>query len=287
MNALDAHSAHDRLALMICLALAFHASVILGVGFAQEPRHYAPPKLEITLAQHHTDKAPTEADFLAQNNQEGSGTLEEARQLTTTQQPDFQDPVIRDISPQQQLAASRESSSQRLVSSTQRSQHQTSSDAPQPQQKNQQASEVTILQRSMEIASLEAQLDIQRQAYAKRPRIRRLTSVATKRAEDAQYLFNWRARVETIGNRNYPDEARQKGIYGELRMMVALLPNGEVHEVKVLKSSGSRLLDQAAIRIVHLAAPFDAFPKEMSKKVDVLEIIRTWRFHENLLTSSS
>jgi protein TonB len=69
--------------------------------------------------------------------------------------------------------------------------------------------------------------------------------------------------------------------------MVALLPNGEIQEIKVLKSSGYKLLDEAAIRIVHLAAPYDAFPPDMRRQVDVLEIIRTWRFHKDRFSSSN
>ncbi len=70
-------------------------------------------------------------------------------------------------------------------------------------------------------------------------------------------------------------------------MVVSLLPNGEVHRVKILKSSGHKVLDQAAIKIVHLAAPYDPFPTQMQNSVDVLEIIRTWRFHKDRLSSSN
>lgn len=286
MNALDADSAHDRLALMVFLALALHASVILGVGFSHELRHYAAPKLEITLAQSRSEQAPDQADFLAQANQQGSGTADEARELTTTRQADFHEPVIRDVDPQAQLAASDDSDGPRLVTS-QRAERVQASGEQAVERRSETTSDATLLQRSMEIASLEAQLDIQRQAYAKRPRIRRLTSAATRQADDALYLHQWRTRVEAIGNRNYPEEARARGIFGELRMMVALLPNGEIREVKVLKSSGSAILDQAAVRIVHMAAPFEAFPADMQRSVDVLEIIRTWRFHDNRITSSS
>jgi protein TonB len=99
-------------------------------------------------------------------------------------------------------------------------------------------------------------------------------------------LHNWRSKVETIGNQHYPSKAKQLGLYGNLRMVVSILPNGEVHQVKILQSSGHKILDQAAIKIVHLAAPYDPFPLAMQRKVDVLEIIRTWRFHKDRLTSS-
>jgi protein TonB len=111
--------------------------------------------------------------------------------------------------------------------------------------------------------------------------------LAARQFEDVLYLNNWRIRIEQVGNCHYPERARAQQVYGDLRLMVALLPNGEVSDIKVLKSSGQKLLDEAAIRIVHLAAPYQPFPPEMSRQVDVLEIIRTWRFHKGQLRSES
>ncbi len=282
---------HDRLGFAVCLALALHAAIILGISFQIEDRSQASNKLEITLAQHNSKRAPDDADFLAQSNQQGSGTLEQKAMITATEQAQFQDTVIHEISPRQQQTHSQDKqASTQLVTSTRQSSQQA------PLRLSEQATEAvnerkqfdqSMVQRSLEIASLEARLDIQRQAYAKRPRIRRLTSLATRQSIDALYLHNWRSKIEAIGNQNYPEAARQHQIYGSLRLMVSLLPNGDVHDVKILESSGHKILDEAAIRIVHLASPYASFPREMSRQVDILEIIRTWRFHQNTLTSST
>jgi protein TonB len=277
---------HDRLGFTLLIALALHAVFILGISFDPEVRNQIASKLEITLAQYRSDKAPERADFLAQHNQEGSGTLDEKALLTTRKTTDFHDNVIRDISPVPQTAAAAESRQEMaLIKTLSRADDKAAQQAEREAQAHQSPSDTTVLQRDQEIASLEAKLDIQRQAYAARPRVRRLTSVATKRAEDAAYLNSWRERIEAVGNSNYPQRARQQQIYGDLRLMVALYPNGEVKEVRVLKSSGQKVLDEAAIRIVHLAAPYEPFPMEISRTVDVLEIIRTWRFHKNRLSS--
>ena len=276
---------HDRLGFAFCLALAIHATFILGVSFTREKPAVAPPKLEITLAQHRSKTAPEEADFLAQSNQQGSGTLEEKAMLTTQELADFQDTAIREVAQQKQQSQSeRQLSSNTQLTTTSFS--TTKTDRQQQQEQTEQANEqpadeMTMLQRSMEIASLEAKLDIQRQAYAKRPRVRRLTSVATKQSDDALYLHNWRTKVEAIGNQNYPSKAKQQQLYGKLRMVVSILPNGDVYQVKILQSSGHKILDQAALKIVHLAAPYDPFPQTMQRNVDVLEIIRTWQFQRN------
>lgn len=278
---------HDLFGFTLLLALALHAMFILGISFTREQHNRAASKLEITLAQYKSAAKPKKADFLAQHNQEGSGTLDEKALLTTRKTSDFHDNVIRDISPLQQIAAQKQKSAQTaLIATLNHAERKTAlqNDKDTPTQQAQ--GELTIQQRNLEIASLEAKLDIQRQAYAARPRTRRLTSVAASFSEDAQYLNLWRERIEGVGNNNYPERAREQNIYGELRLMVALLPNGEISDIKILKSSGHKILDQAAIRIVHLAAPYDAFPAEMRQQVDVLEIIRTWRFHKDHFSST-
>ncbi len=285
----ETHLSHDRLGFAFCIALALHAAIILGISFNREDHALAATKLEITLAQHNTEKAPDEADFLAQSNQQGSGTLEEKAMLTARERADFQDTKIRDVNPQQQMASEKKTASSAKVTSNsaQDKKSRTKTKKQAEALKERQEAQVSIMQRSLEIASLEARLDVQQQAYAKRPRIRRLTSLATKQSDDAQYLYKWRAKIEAIGNKNYPAQAKQQKNFGDLRLLVALLPNGAVHQVKILESSGHKILDEAAIRIVHLAAPYDPFPREMSSKVDILEIIRTWQFQQNRLISSS
>jgi protein TonB len=129
-----------------------------------------------------------------------------------------------------------------------------------------------------EIASLQAKLAMQRQAYAKQPRVKTLTSVAARASNDAEYLNLWQERIELIGNLNYPEEARKQKIYGQLRLLVTVLPDGSIHDITILKSSGHRILDDAAVRIVRLSAPFAPFPPALRKDVDRLEIIRTWKF---------
>nr|MBP6382779.1 energy transducer TonB [Pseudomonadales bacterium] len=139
---------------------------------------------------------------------------------------------------------------------------------------------------SAEIASLVARLDAQQKAYARLPRVERLTSAATRAAADAAYLYTWKQRIETIGNQHYPVEAKRRRLYGDLRLLVALRADGSVKEVRVLQSSGYALLDDAAMQIVRLSAPFEPFPPELRARADELEIIRTWQFRSNRLTSS-
>jgi protein TonB len=156
---------------------------------------------------------------------------------------------------------------------------------PKAEQVAQPAPQFDSSQLSAEISSLEADLAKERQAYAKRPRIHRLTAASTMRDKGAWYKEEWRKKIERIGNLNYPDEARRQRIYGSLRLLVSINRDGSLYEVQVLESSGQPLLDQAAQRIVRLAAPFAPFSGDLAD-IDRLEIIRTWRFERGDRLSS-
>ena len=134
-----------------------------------------------------------------------------------------------------------------------------------------------IINRSLAMTSLSAEIDRRLQAYAKRPK-RKWITARTKEHKYAAYMEAWRAKVEKIGNLNYPDEARRKKLSGSLMLDVALNPDGTINEIVLRRSSGHRVLDDAAIRIVRLAAPFARFPDDIREETDILHIERTWQF---------
>ena len=273
------------------IAGVFHALLILGVGFSFEDPRPAPMSLDIVLAQTKSDKAPDQADFIAQANQEGSGDLEKKALPTTDQLAKFDSNRVRDIQPYEQSASQKpvQPDQAKVITTQGRSRQQVALDKPNPEDKHAELSKeerLAMIQRSLEIASLEAELEEQKQIHAKRPRKRQLTSVSTKESRDAYYLQGWSKKIETVGNLNYPAEARRHKIYGSLRLMVAVRADGSVDEMRILKSSGHRVLDQAALQIVKLAAPFAPFPPEIRKDTDILEIIRTWEFEKGDRLSS-
>jgi protein TonB len=135
-----------------------------------------------------------------------------------------------------------------------------------------------LVARSLEIASLSAQISQSMDDYAQRGRHRYIISAHAKELRDAAYLDAWRTKVERIGNLNYPDEAKRRNISGNLLLDVAINADGSLNRVTLLRSSGYKVLDDAAVRIVHLAAPFASFSDEMRKDTDVLHITRNWEF---------
>jgi protein TonB len=137
---------------------------------------------------------------------------------------------------------------------------------------------------AIKLASIQAELDDEFEEYAKRPRQAFINS-NTREYKYARYMDQWRRKVEYIGNTNYPDKARHQKISGSLILDVALNPNGTVHKVEIKQPSKSKILDEAALRIVRLAAPFDPFPENIRQATDILHITRTWEFRYNNLTS--
>ncbi|QQD22556.1 TonB family protein [Oceanospirillaceae bacterium ASx5O] len=281
----------DRLSFALFVAVLLHALVVFGVTFQASDRDSLSKTLEVTLATYKSDKAPEKADFLAQENQEGSGTLDEARMLTTDMEAIFQANTINETSLQEQQASAprRPEGQRQLVTTTASSRNKIDTEQRQPtmQVDLPDGPQKTLLERSLEMASLEAKLDSLRQTYAKQPRVQRLTAASTMKASDAYYVNSWRRRIEDNGARNYPREAESCFDDCRLRLLVAINADGTINELRILESSGRKVLDDAALRIVRMSAPFAPFTEEMKKTTDVLEIIRTWQFKGNRYLSDA
>jgi periplasmic protein TonB len=264
--------------------------VILGINFKAPPAAKGSQTIEITLATHKSTKAPKDADFLAQHNQEGSGTEEKARQLSTERQAAFADTQVRNVNPMPQVAAtSLAQKKQQIITTLGQSDFKLHAlKNPQNQEEKEQHKGLLENQTAItaEIASLQAQLDKQKQEYAKRPRIRTLTAVSAKESFDAEYLIKWSEKFERVGTKNYPKEALTKNITGRVMLNVTIKPDGSVEEIAITRSSGSRILDDSARQIVRLAAPYAKFPAEIRRQVDRLKIIRYVKFEPNNITTS-
>ena len=290
MTTADDDLSNERFGFTVFLSICVHAIIILGVGFSYLEELNSQTTLEVTMAQYRSELAPEDADFLAQENQTGSGVLDEAAAPSTPFESDFNDDTIQEVLPIPQAPDIINDAELRDIAiiSTLDEEDLISQqlDELEPDKQQPLTDKAAKDELSLAITSLQAQLDLRRQAYAKRPRRYTISSAATQKSHDALYLDTWRRRIEAVGNINYPSEARRQQIYGSLRMLVALLPTGEVDGIQILQSSGYSILDQAATEIVKLAAPFQPFPEAMRAEADILEIIRTWRFHEgNALTS--
>ncbi|UHD18513.1 energy transducer TonB [Thiocapsa bogorovii] len=134
-----------------------------------------------------------------------------------------------------------------------------------------------LASRGAEIDRLTSNLQAKTAAYASRVR-RKSVSASTREFRYASYLGAWARKVERIGNLNYPQAARDQRMFGSLILHVAVRSDGSVEQIRVVRSSGYDLLDEAAVRIVELAAPYAPFPPDIAAETDVLDIVRTWQF---------
>ncbi|MEZ5542223.1 MAG: energy transducer TonB [Pseudomonadota bacterium] len=266
----------DRFALTLFFALAIHAIIILGITFGlhdEPPPANMLPTLDITVSNRNTPP-PEEADYLAQTSQDGGGNVSE--KIKPVLAVPEQAPAVRPQQPQQ-------SPTQVVTAPAADIQvHQDKTDSPAEEKPDLTATE--LIERSMEMVNLSEQLSETMQAYAKRPK-QIFVSARTQEFRYANYMAEWVSKVERVGNLNYPDEARRTGISGKLMLDVALNADGTVRDIRILRPSGYAVIDEAAIRIVNLAAPFAPFPPEIRKNADILHITRTWEFSTDRLQS--
>lgn len=281
-------SSNDRMMFAIFVALMVHAMLVLGISFSAEESPAFSSTLDVTLAGYRSEEAPEDADFLAQENQQGSGTLDEAEMQTTDVEADFHANDIREnVREEQMPTAPRTQDSQHTqvltaTRSPDKTQEQPNENIS-PESILPDGPQKTLLERSREIQSLMASIDWDRQQYAKMPNIKTLTATSTKKASDAYYLNQWRRQVERTGSSSFPTEANTCSLGScDMRLAVVLRPNGHIHEIEILESSGRQTLDQATIELVKRSAPFAPFTPEMlADKIDLLRIIRTWTFKDN------
>lgn len=276
---------HDRLGFILVMAVALHIAIILGVGFAMTiPTAPSATRLDITLSNYATEKKVDKADYLAQTNQEASGSEAAKAELSTTQIAPLNSSVPQWVNTEMEIpqrTQTPENPNEVIVTQN----TSTFTTVLKPDFTEPTLDEITgdsdRYNVQTEIASLQAKLAEEQQIYAKLPRIRQASSVATRAAEDAEYLYRWQQRIEVIGNQHYPEKARAQSLTGDVQMLVAVNADGSLHQAKVLQSSGIAVLDEAALRIVRLASPFPPFSAEMKRNIDRLEIVRTWQFRQN------
>lgn len=286
----DGELSRERFRFMIFLSACAHALLVLGVGFTYLTDANNEATIEVTLAQYRSQIQPDDADFIAQENQTGSGSQHEATVPSSPFLSDLNDADINEVRPAPEAQVLNETPEQpNLTALTSINAEQVIAqqrNAPEQEEKQALSEQSSSEEISLAIASLQAQLDLQQQAFARQPRKYTLSSASARKSHEASYLDSWRRRVEAVGNINYPVQARQQQVYGNVRMLIALNASGQISETRIIQSSGESLLDQAAVDIVNLAAPFEPFPEELKAEADIIEIVRTFRFHEGNTLSS-
>ena len=275
-------SARDRFAFTLFMSVLLNAVFILGVGFKLPElnnNENAFPTIDVILVEENDSPPPEEADYLAQLNQSGAGNTEQ-RATPTTLESALPSPI--DIASDDEIFQPEQTTESTPLNAEHEvlTQHDADLILADPEQAAPQDAKPTAAQLialSKEVARLNAEINQSLEIYSKQPK-HRFISANSKAYRDAAYLDAWRQKIERIGNLNYPEEAIQQKIAGNLIMDVAINSDGTVNEITILQSSGRTVLDDAAKRIVRLASPFAPLPEDMLTDTDILHITRTWQF---------
>lgn len=263
----------------MAVSIVFHAFLLL-ITFS--PPEFADDKfsaqLDVVLVNAKSPGKPVQADMLAQASLDGGGNVESDRRAKSNL------PAVRDMQPSDpvQLAARRveqlEQEAQRLLRLAGDTASTDSVNRPAPQSEaREQLQDAALESRRLLIARLEAEIARDWEAYQKLPR-RKFIGARTEGVVYAEYVDSWRQRIEKVGTANFPEEAKRKRLYGSLLLTVSINADGSVEKVEIERSSGHRVLDTAALRIVDLAGPFAPFPQSVRAQYDVLSITRSWSF---------
>jgi protein TonB len=299
----------DPLGITLLVSATLHLVFIVAVNFeSPNPKFFKDkmPPLEVVLVNAKTETAPNKADALAQANLNRGGNTEADRKMKSALPPPKEKATEITVKPaieakqsakaaqaqaeaerKQQRVAELEKQAQELMTQLKakkkvETQATKKAAAPQPEQGQQETISKTVsaadlMASSLDIARLEAQIAKQQDEYQKRPK-RKYVGARTQEYRFATYVESWRQKVEKIGNLNYPEEAKDQKLYGQLRLTVSIKADGSIENIEINQSSGHKILDDAAQRIVKLAAPYAAFPEEVRKDTDILSITRTWTF---------
>ncbi|MGA8051572.1 MAG: TonB family protein [Burkholderiales bacterium] len=264
----------------LAVSILLHLTLLVThFGFPQALRwRDANQPLDVVLVNAKTRDKPVQADVLAQTNLDRGGNTDQDRHAKTPLPVTSSRHTGKDLAAAQRRQRQLEERQRRLLAEarkqraeTPETEHQAPSNEVTPEVSGRDLADL-----SLAAMRLQAQIDRRIEEYQKRPR---KTFIGARASEYrfAQYEEDWRQKVERIGTVNYPPEARGK-LYGNLRLTVTIRPDGSVDSVELDRSSGLKVLDRAAFKIVRMASPFAPFPPDIRKDTDLLVITRTWFF---------
>lgn len=260
------------------LSLLLHGMLVLGLGFALDAAAPVLPTLDVILTETTSPLTPKQADFLAQASNQGGGEHDKTNRPRDDQAGLVAqaESGVAPIEMRAQSPSAQPPPQARTVASV-RGEDALPTPDPTPQaDDNALPRGPEKVERDLAMARLAAEIHLRSERYAKRPK-RKFVSASTQEWAYASYLRDWVDRVQRVGNLNYPDEARRRQLAGELVISVAIRRDGSVERADIIRSSGTKLLDDAALRIARLAEPYPPLPKT-EEEIDILHVTRTWQF---------
>lgn len=267
-----------NLALALGISFLLHGFLLMvHFTYPDALTHVTERALDVVLVNAKHSERPEQAQVKAQASLNGGGNLEQDHRATTPLPPSPQTKAGDDLVAAERRVAELEAQQRQLMTQLKSKKPITSGDKQiEPLPKDDQMTGFDLANRALATIRLEAEIDRNFDAYNKRPRKKVVGSQADSVVE-AQYIEDWRLKVERVGNLNYPDAARGR-IYGSVSVYVEIDQEGTLVTAELRRPSGSKVLDEAALRILRLAAPFGKFSPEMRREMGVLGFSRTISF---------
>ncbi|HHJ39589.1 MAG: hypothetical protein AXA67_09760 [Methylothermaceae bacteria B42] len=270
-------SSSDRLLVAVGGAVILHFIILFGLHF-EVPKAKPPVRnLEIELVDQSSEEPVKDADYLAQANNQGGGDSQKINKPKLPPQAASAPP--QEKKPLQSTQQWQRKHTKKAILTRDHANHKVQTQEP--------LEEIPAQPRldTRQLAHQIAELGIastKETDLATKQKVLPLNAITSKKYVAAAYERAWQKKVERIGNLNYPDQARRQNLSGRLLISVWVAKDGSVKKIKVHKSSGHKILDDAAVRIVRLAAPFAPLPKELASQADIIVITRTWKFEAGL-----
>jgi len=258
-------------------SLLLHAVLlVINFKYPDASRAFQDKALDIILVNSKSARKPTNAQALAQANLDGGGNSDQNVRVRTPLPASARQQSGDQLEQAEKRVQTLEAQQQRLLTqSRDKGLFQKSGKDGQPEP-NQTLSGRDLASNALAMARFEGEVARDTMEYNKRPRVKQLGASAEE-YRFAQYIEDWRIKVERVGTLNYPEAAKGK-LYGSLRLSVRIRGDGSIEKVEIGRSSGHKILDDAARRIVTMAGPYAAFPPEIRKDFEILEITRIWNF---------
>ena len=259
------------------VSIALHALLLsLHFKFPEASRIVQDKALEIILVNSRSAHRPKDAQALAQANLDGGGDTDQNRRAKTPLPPSSRQQAGNDLEHAQKRVQALEAQQQKLLGERSRLKQAERKDAQAQPEPTPTLSGRDLAHSALAMARLEAEISRSTEEYNKRPR-KKFIGTRTAEYRYARYMEDWRLKVERVGTLNYPQAARGR-LYGTLQLSVWIRTDGSVDKIEIERSSGQRVLDDAAQRIVHMASPYAPFPPDIQRDTDVLVITRNWTF---------
>ncbi len=273
-----------RMAIAVLLSITVHVLLLL-IHFSPIQANNQKNTLAVTLVNSSSQIAPLNAQALAQSNLDGGGNAKQGIASSPVPHTTNIETQTRVLMALRKRQSQLEQQQIRLLSKLQaiNSVNIENPDANLSGQ-NEISGEDNINQESQIINSQIAAIKEQIKAYNALPR-KTFIAPSTQAADFAQYVEAWRVRIETIGTRHYPPEARGK-TYGDLQLTVFIRKDGQLDHIVFDRPAKQAILNSAAKRIIELAQPFEPLPKDIAKDTDILAITRTWHFTKDGLDTN-